>query len=103
MYAYDNGAVVPSVQESYSVLLKRASEMDSMIPRETEIFLNRVYAFLRNASLDELIEISHEDPAWEEKHLYYAKEDQCMNSYAHLEEYREQYKDALRIMESMTL
>lgn len=60
-----------------------------------------VFELLENASLDELIELSHEDTEWEDKHSNSSKERQRMDSLAHAEEYREQYSDVLRVMERM--
>lgn len=99
LYAYDNGAVVPAVQESYSVLQKQSLKND--IPEDTKSFLEDVYLVLGNASLDELIEISHEDVEWEDKHIYYKKDDQRMDSMKHIDLYKEQYADMLKVMERM--
>jgi uncharacterized phage-associated protein len=99
MYAYDNGAVVASVQENYAVLYGRHTV--PALPADISTFLDKVFAFLKNASLDELIDLSHEDTEWEEKHIYYAKKDQRMDPMRHVEEYKEQYSDALRVMEDI--
>ena len=99
LYAYDNGAVVPQIQESYSVLVSRRDipQLDS----ELSLFLDRIFLFLKNATLDELIELSHEDPEWEAKHRRYLKADQKMDSLRYAEVYQAQYADALKILESM--
>ncbi len=101
LYAYDNGAVVPDVQEYYSVLYTKSDAPS--LPGDIKIFLDRVYKFLENASLEELIELSHEDTEWERKHGYFYKPDQRMDSTRHAEEYKEQYRDALIVMERMTV
>jgi len=101
LYAFDNGAVVPSVQENYAILYAKPANVS--FPAAIETFLNKVYKLLENASLDELIQLSHEDSEWIKKHVYYGKADQRMDSMAHLEEYKEQYRDVLRVMEGMTL
>lgn len=101
MYAYDNGAVVPEVQENYAVLLSKKKE--SHLSEEICIFLRKVYDLLRNASVDELIELSHEDDAWINKHLYYYRNEQKMDSLSYADKYKEQYEDVLRIMESMSV
>lgn len=41
--------------------------------------------------LDELIEMSHEDSEWLDKHGFYKKEDQRMDSMERVEEYRAQH------------
>lgn len=99
LYAYDNGAVVPEVQERYSVLLSRKTE--SNLPEYVCDFLDRIYAAFENATLDELIELSHEDNEWIDKNRFYYKPDQRMNSRARASEYKEQYKDFLHVLDRM--
>lgn len=99
LYAYDNGAVVPEVQEKYAILRSRDEQVE--LPENIQIFLNKIYNFLKNASLEELIELSHEDSEWSSKHKYYDKVSQKMNSISHYEEYKEQYADALLVLEQM--
>lgn len=99
LYAYDNGAVVPEVQEKYGALLKAADD-SALTPEEAE-FLDKVIQLLEGASLDELIEISHEDDEWIDHHSYYRKSEQRMNSEQRIKEYQEQYADALALMEGM--
>lgn len=98
LYAYDNGAVAPTVLENYSIMLDRPFTIT--IDEETRIFLDKIFKMLENASLDELIEISHEDSEWQKKNEYYNKEDQKMDSLSHIEEYREQYRDVLKVMDA---
>lgn len=101
MYAYDNGAVALSVQENYSILVSR---MDAPgLPEGVRIFLDKLYVVLENASLDELIGLSHEDAAWVEKHTYYTKADQRMDSISHAAEYQEQYRDIIKVMERLAV
>lgn len=99
LYAYDNGAVVPEVQENYAILRSRDEKID--IPLDIKQFLDKVYAFLKNATLDELIDLSHEDDEWLQKHSFYDKKSQKMESLSHYEDYKEQYADALLVMERM--
>lgn len=101
LYAYDNGAVAPNIQENYAILLARPKDVE--LSEEMRDFLDRVYAALQNAELEELIEISHEDPEWIAKHTYYQKPMQRMDSMAFAEEYKQQYADMLKIMERMKL
>lgn len=100
-YAYDNGAVDPNVQEKYSVLLNMRNTPIS-ISDEEKHYLDSIYKAFRNAPLDELIELSHEDPEWIDKHGYYKKEDQIMDSMARKEEYAEQYADIIKVLERMS-
>lgn len=99
-YAYDNGAVDPEVQKNYSVLLEHRNE-DVSISENEEDFLGKIFKAFRNASLDELIEMSHEDSEWLDKHGHYRKEDQIMDSMSRVEEYREQYADMVKVLERM--
>ena len=99
LYAYDNGAVAPEVQENYALLLSRHDVPE--LPESVRTFLDKLYDILGDATLDELIELSHEDDEWAAKHSYYRKADQRMDSMAHLDTYRQQYSDILTIMEQM--
>lgn len=101
-YAYDNGAVDPEVQENYSVLLERRNQ-EVMLPEKERRFLNSIYRAFRNASLDELIALSHEDSEWMDKHGHYRKEDQRMDSMARKDEYQAQYADMIKVLERMSL
>lgn len=97
LYAYDNGAVAPNVQENYSIL--SAKKDVPSIDKPIQDFLNKIYQIFENASLDELIEISHEDPEWIRKHGHYYKAEQRMDSIANATEYKEQYQDILKVMD----
>lgn len=102
LYAYDNGAVVPPVRENYLAI--KSHYVGKPIPLDESAFLDKVYQALRNASLEELIDISHEDAEWERKRRrdgFYSKEDQKMDSLEHIDEYRKQYKDMLIILDRM--
>lgn len=101
-YAYDNGAVDPVVQENYSVILERRNQTITL-PEKEQRFLDSIFKAFRNAPLDELIELSHEDSEWMDKHGYYRKEDQKMDSMAHKEEYKRQYADMIKVLERMGL
>lgn len=99
-YAYDNGAVDPVVQENYSVISERRNETITP-PEKEQRFLDSIFKAFRNAPLDELIELSHEDSEWMDKHGYYRKEDQKMDFMAHKEEYKRQYADMIKVLERM--
>lgn len=99
LYAYDNGAVEPGVQEAYSVLRSQQNEVE--LDAEIKDFLDRVFLMLQNATLEELIEISHEDSEWQDKHGFYKKQQQRMDSLAHSDEYYLQYADALEVLQRM--
>lgn len=99
LYAYDNGAVSISVQENYALLWSKTDSPE--IPQDIRGFLDKIYAIFRNASLDELIELSHEDSEWIRKHGYYVKADQRMDSLAYATEYAAQYKDIIKVMDRL--
>lgn len=99
LYAYDNGVVIPCVQENYLAI--KSCYDGKPIPPDECVFLDKVYRALHNASLEELIEISHEDTEWERKSRFYRKEDQRMDSLSNTDEYREQYKDMLIVLDRM--
>ncbi len=99
-YAYDNGAVDPKVQENFSVLFDRKNHHVTLGGDEKR-FLDSIYKAFQNATLDELIELPHEDAEWIDKHDYYRKEEQKMDSMARKEEYAEQYADMVKVLERM--
>ena len=101
-YAYDNGAVIPEIQEHYAALLNGAPYNISFDAKTTD-YLDRFYKAFQGADIDELIELSHEDNEWIDKHMYYGKENQKMDGSARLDEYRQQYSDIIRIMDRMTI
>lgn len=59
--AYANGPVVEDIMSSYPRLI--SCENDN-ISKETKEFLDKIYLSLENATYEELIEITHEDPEW---------------------------------------
>lgn len=93
--AYDNGPVIECIVSSY----KRIKNMDYNLDNDTMIFLDKIYKSLENASYEELIEITHEDPEWIKlsKETYKAPK---MNIEDHIDEYKKRYKgliEALKI------
>lgn len=101
LYAYDNGAVLPRVQENYSVLYGRHTEPE--LPDGAKEYLDKIYAVFEGATLDELIELSHEDDEWVAKSGYYQKSAQRMDSLSRADEYREQYADIIKVMDRMAV
>lgn len=99
-YAYDNGAVDTKIQENYSVLLNSSDKSPNIDASDAE-YLKKIFKIFSGATLDELIELSHEDSEWAEKHNYYKKEDQIMDSMSRKEEYANQYADIIKILERM--
>ncbi len=103
-YAYDNGAVAVPIQDKYRILLKNSSK--SIIPDMSEEqidFLNRFFIAFQNSSIDELIQLSHEDSEWLNKQGYYNKNEQKMDSMRNIDEYREQYADIIKVLDRIAL
>ena len=95
--AYENGPVVETIMNSYARLVGNTNEKD--IPEKDRIFLDKIYFSLENATYEELIEITHEDPEWKElsKDTYNAP---VMNLEKNIDEYKKRYKgliEALKI------
>ena len=99
LYAYDNGGVVKNVQQGYANLLSNHYDIKSIPDTITE-FLDKFYTMFKNATLNELIQLSHEDIAWKEKH-FYTDERQRMDSLEHKDEYVEQYADTLALLDKI--
>ena len=87
--AYDNGPVIKSIVNNYSLMSARREEVD--LPKDVKTFLDKIYDALINASYKELIEISHEDPEWIKlsQNTFNAP---VMNLDKNIEEYKERYK-----------
>lgn len=101
-YAYDNGAVDPEIMEQYVPLLKDENHV-VYVTKEEEKFLRRFFIAFQNASLEELIAIDHEDPAWLEKKDNYRKADQVMNTIGYAEEYKVRYADMVKVLDKISL
>ncbi|MBR1476830.1 MAG: DUF4065 domain-containing protein [Lachnospiraceae bacterium] len=94
-YAYDNGGVIPDIQENYAFLIATNANTEFRVDETDQIFFHKVFVMLKDAPIEELIEIDHEDPAWEEKHMFHnRKKDQIMNSLAYADDYRDRYEAA---------
>ena len=103
LYAFDNGAVVEEVRLNYNILVKNSSQRNIEIPSDVAIFLDKIYIMLRNATIDELIDLSHQDNEWLSKNKYSAKHEQAMDSLSRKDEYKEQYADALVILDRIKI
>ena len=60
--AYDNGPVIKDILNMYPIIFSRNEKVS--IPLDIKNFLDKIYDSLVNASYEELIEITHEDPEW---------------------------------------
>lgn len=101
MYAFDNGGVVENVRKQYSRIKATSSEYNENIPKDIKLFLDRIYEMLKNAAIEDLIQISHEDEEWVAKSKGNSKAEQKMDSISNVKRYQKQYADALYIMEEL--
>ncbi len=95
--AYDNGPVIKEIVNNYSIITARNEQIN--LPSKIKTFLDKIYIALENATYDELIEITHEDPEWIKlsDNTYNAP---IMNLEDNIEEYKHRYKgliEALKI------
>ena len=101
-YAYDNGAVIPEIQKEYRMLSVKKNEYKNISDSQKK-FLIKLFEAFKNASIDEIIDIDHEDNAWLEKCNSYTLEGQKMDTLAHAKEYKEQYADIIKVLERMEM
>jgi len=99
-YAYSNGAVVPAIQRDYRILSAKASEV-FQIPQEERVFLMKLYKAFENADIDAIIEIDHEDDAWQEKSKCITFEEQKIDTLKYKEKYKVQYADMIKVLNRM--
>ena len=68
-----------------------------VLPKKIQEYLDKVYDALKNATYEELIEISHEDPEWIKLHnnTFYVL---AMNLEENLEEYKHRYKGVIEAL-----
>lgn len=93
--AYDNGPVVEEIMKSYPIL-KADVSFDS-ISEDDKKFLDKIYYALENATYEELIEITHEDPEWMrlQSQTYDAP---VMDLEKHIDEYKNRYKGLMEAL-----
>ena len=87
--AYDNGPVIESVLKEYPKMFYQNEIVD--IPIDIKEFLDKIYDSLKNASYEELIKITYEDPEWLKlsKGTFKAP---IMNLEENIDEYKKRYK-----------
>ena len=103
LYAFENGAVVEDVRLNYNMLAKNPMHHDIQLSEDLRAFLDKFYIMLKNATIDDLIELSHQDNEWVAKNKLRTKNEQEMDSLSRKSEYMEQYADALIILERICL
>lgn len=102
-YAYDNGGVIVEVQENYAMLIGTREKSACNISQSARDFLHKIFIMLKDAPISELIDIDHEDPAWQEKHHYFSKAAQKMDSMKYADEYKDQYEAAIFYLDKLTI
>lgn len=95
--AYENGPVVQNIVSDYPLISSRCENVE--LDESIKIFLDKIYYALENATYDELVEITHEDPEWLKlsNDTYNAP---IMNLEKNIETYKQRYKgliEALKI------
>ena len=87
--AYDNGPVIESIMNSYGTLYE--SKTIPELSENNKDFLDKIYFSLENATYEELIDITHEDPEWIRlsENTKYAP---VMKIEDNIEEYKKRYK-----------
>lgn len=98
MVARETGAISLAVQDRY-VLLLHEKAVPELAP-EICSFLNWLYQLLRDVSLDDLIELSRQDPEWVAKIRVKSKKKRQMDPMAHADEYKWQYFRILQTLSS---
>ncbi len=97
LYASDDGAIVPDISNRYLCLVSKP-DSNIIFSEDINVFLDKIYIVLKNASVDELINLSCEDPEWKDKQRFLKKTEQRMNSISYADEYKNQYKDIIKVM-----
>lgn len=95
--AYDNGPFVKEVLDKYAEI---QSEKNSEVSLDENIktFLDKIYEALKQATCEELVEISHEDTAWKElsSDTFNAP---IIDVMKYQKKYEKQYKGLIKVME----
>lgn len=93
--AYDNGPVIKDIVNNYSIITARNEQVN--LPIKVKTFLDKIYMALENATYDELIEITHEDPEWIKlsNNTYNAP---IMNLEDNIKEYKHRYKGLIEAL-----
>ena len=96
--AYDNGPVVKEIVENYPSIQASANKENIVLPIDIQEFLDKIYLSLKDASCEELIEITHEDSAWKEvsDRTYYAP---IINLEKYKAKFEKKYRGIIKVME----
>lgn len=101
-YAYNNGAVIPDIQRDYRLLFNGKNEYHN-ISDEQMLLSRKIFEAFKNADIDEIIEIDHEDKAWLDKHNGQSMAEQKMDSLKYKEIYEKQYADMIKVLNRMKI
>ena len=96
--AYDNGPVIKEIVENYPSMQANSNKEKIILPEEIKQFLDKIYLSLKDASCEELIEITHEDTAWKEvsDRTYYAP---VINLEKYKAKFEKQCRGLIKVME----
>jgi len=94
--AYINGPVIKDIVINFQHIPRLKDEVN-ILP-ETKVFLDKIYDSLKNASCEELIDITHEDPEWIRlsSNTYNAPK---MNLVKNAEIYKKRYKGLIEALD----
>ncbi len=95
--AYDNGPVIKEIVENYPSMQANSNREEITLPKEIEVFLDKIYLSLEDATCEELIDITHEDSAWKEvsNRTYNAP---VINLEKYKAKFEKQYKGLIKVM-----
>ena len=87
--AYANGPVIENIMVEYARLIEKNNY--NSLPQDIQEYLDKIYFSLENATYEELIEITHEDPEWInlQNNTYNAP---IMNLEKNIDIYKKRYK-----------
>ena len=96
--AYDNGPVIKEIVENYLSMQTSISKEKIDLPIHIKEFLDKIYISLKDASCEELIEITHEDTAWKDlsDKTYYAP---VIDLIKYEAKFKKQYEGLIKVME----
>lgn len=93
--AYDNGPVLVDIMKEYSHIANNNKK--TIINDNDKMFLDKIYDALKNATYEELIDITHEDPEWIKlSHDTYNAP--VMNLEENIAEYQKRYKGLIEAL-----
>ena len=96
LVAYTNGPVIISIMNNFADLYDN-KEVELNIDDKTKEFLDKIYFSLENASCEELVDISHDDPEWQKlsKNTY---SQEIMDVESHIDYYKKTYQGLIEAL-----